>query len=141
MRVAVGVRRAEVVEGAPYQATQRAEWCGPTHRVQRGRGPLQVEELANDCAISEAASHELTTPQQVVSGRLVAALRFADPRVLALVSALVVFRLLPTGSSKRDMRGLLARLLGIAPSTMHPAEGGDRAEVFELAHAVCSRCL
>ena len=47
-----------------------------------------------------------------------AALRFADPRVQAPLSALVVFRLLPAGFANRDLRALLARLLGVAPDTM-----------------------
>ena len=36
----------------------------------------------------------------------------------ALLSALVVFRLLPAGFANRDLRVLLARLLGVAPDTM-----------------------
>jgi hypothetical protein len=61
----------------------------------------------------------VTTPQ-VVDGQRVAALRFADPRVQALLSALVVFRLLPEGFANRDLRALLARLLGVAPDTLTP---------------------
>ncbi len=46
------------------------------------------------------------------------ALRFGDPHVQALLSVLVLFRLLPAGFSNRDLRGHLAPLLGLDPSTM-----------------------
>ena len=78
---------------------------------------LQVERLTHDCAIGEQAFREVTTPR-VVDGQRVAALRFTDPRVQALLTALVVFRLLPEGFVNRDVRALLARLLGVAPDTI-----------------------
>src|SRR5437016_6596595 len=78
---------------------------------------LQVERLTHDCAIGEQAFREVTTPR-VVDGQRVAALRFTDPRVQALLTALVGFRLLPEGFVNRDVRALLARLLGVAPDTM-----------------------
>jgi hypothetical protein len=84
---------------------------------QANRRLLQVERLTHDCVIGEAAFRQVTTPR-VVDGQRVAALRFADPRVRALLGALVVFRLLPAGFANRDLRVLLARLLGVAPDTM-----------------------
>ena len=86
---------------------------------QANRRLLQVERLTHDCAIGADAFRAVTTPQ-VVDGQRVAALRFADPRVQALLSALVVFRLLPEGFANRDLRALLARLLGVTPDTLTP---------------------
>jgi hypothetical protein len=40
-------------------------------------------------------------------------LRFGDPRVQALPSVLVIFRLLPDGFANRDLRVHLAPLLGV----------------------------
>ena len=54
----------------------------------------------------------------IIDGQRGPALRFGDPRVQALLSALVVFRLLPRGFSNRDLRSHLAPLLGIDPSAM-----------------------
>ena len=85
--------------------------------VQANRRLLHVERLTHDCAIGETAFRAVTTPQ-VVDGHRGAALRFADPRVQALLSALVVFRLLPVGFAHRDLRVLLARLLGVTPDPM-----------------------
>ncbi|MGH6691556.1 MAG: hypothetical protein ACREF4_12865, partial [Gammaproteobacteria bacterium] len=46
------------------------------------------------------------------------ALRFLDPRVLALFAALVLFRLLPQGFTARDLRQHVAPLLGLAPDAL-----------------------
>ena len=54
----------------------------------------------------------------VVEGQRASALRFGDPRVQALLSVLVVFRLLPDGFSNRDLRTHLAPLLGLDPEHM-----------------------
>jgi len=84
---------------------------------QANRRLLQVERLTHDCVIGADAFRAVTTPQ-VVDGQRVAALRFADPRLQALLSALVVFRLLPEGFANRDLRATLARLLGVPPDTL-----------------------
>ena len=54
----------------------------------------------------------------MVDGQRVAALRFLDPRVLALFCALVLFRLLPEGFTARDLRQHVAPLLGLAPDAL-----------------------
>jgi hypothetical protein len=48
----------------------------------------------------------------------VPALRFLDPRVLALFMALVVFRLVPEGFTARDLRQHVAPLRGQAPDEL-----------------------
>jgi len=54
----------------------------------------------------------------VAKGQRAPALRFDHPATPALLGCLVVLRLLPLGFSNRDLRELLAALLGLAPSTM-----------------------
>lgn len=49
-----------------------------------------------------------------------AALRFTDARVQVVLAALVVFRLLPEGFRNRELRALVAQLLGVAPDTLTP---------------------
>ncbi len=78
---------------------------------------LDIERLPHDCLIGEDTFTALTRPR-VVQGQRVPALRFADPRVMALLEALVVFRLLPTGFSNRMLREHLAPLLGSGPAPM-----------------------
>jgi hypothetical protein len=86
---------------------------------QANRRLLQVERLSHDCAIGEAAFRTASTPQ-VVDGQRVAALRFTDPRLQTVLSALVVFRLLPEGFRNRELRALVAQLLGVVPDTITP---------------------
>jgi len=45
-------------------------------------------------------------------------MRLTDPRVQALLTAILIFRLLPRGFTNRDLRAHLAPLLGRDPSTM-----------------------
>ena len=78
-----------------------------------------VQRLSHDCQIGEDAFRQVTRPQ-VVQGQRVSALSFADPRVQALLSVLVLFCLLPQGFANKEVRERLALLLGLDPSTMTP---------------------
>lgn len=80
---------------------------------------LDVQSLSHDCALGEAAFQQLNRPA-VVNQQRVAAIRFADPTVQALLSVLVMFCLLPQGFRNRDLRGHLAALLGEKPEQMTP---------------------
>jgi hypothetical protein len=84
---------------------------------QANRRLLAIERLSHDCLIGEATFTALTRPK-VVHNQRVPALRFADPRVMALLDALVVFRLSPAGFTTRMFREHLAPLLGSAPASM-----------------------
>ena len=52
------------------------------------------------------------------TGQRTAGLRFAEARAQALLSALLVFRLLPHGFTNRDLRALTAQLLGKHPDQL-----------------------
>jgi len=52
------------------------------------------------------------------TGTRIPGLRFTDRRAQALLHALLMFRLLPHGFANRDLRALLAPLLGLAPGTI-----------------------
>ncbi len=80
-----------------------------------------VQTLSHDCQIGEDAFRQVTQPQ-VVAGQRVSALPFADPRVQALLSVLVLFCLLPQGFANKDVRERLALLLGLDPSAMTPGK-------------------
>ncbi len=81
---------------------------------QANRRLLHVQALSHNCLLGEEAFQQVNQPQ-TVSGQRVAALRFTDPRVQALFSALVAFRLLPQGFANHELRVLLAPLLGLLP--------------------------
>jgi len=78
---------------------------------------LEIERVSHDCLIGEDVFRTLTQPT-VVAGRRVPALRFADPRVMALLDAVVVCRLAPAGFSNRMLREHMAPLLGPTPALM-----------------------
>ena len=71
--------------------------------------------------IGEDAFHRVNEPVEV-DGQRASGLRFADVAVQALLSALLVFRLLPRGFSNRDLRDHWAPLLGKAPDDMTPGQ-------------------
>jgi hypothetical protein len=86
---------------------------------QANRRLLDVQRISHDCMLAEDAFRQVTQPIEV-QGQRASALRFADPYVLALLSTLLLFRLLPQGFSNRQLREHLAPLLGERPSDMPP---------------------
>ena len=88
---------------------------------QANRRLLDVQTISQDCALGEDAFRQVNEPVQV-NGQRASALRFADAPVQALLSALLVFRLLPRGFSNRDLRDHWAPLLGRAPEALTPGQ-------------------
>jgi hypothetical protein len=84
---------------------------------QANRRLLDVQRLSHDCAIGDVTVDQVHRPV-LVEGQRAPALRFLDPRVLALFWALVVFRLLPEGFTARDLRQHVAPLLGLGPDAL-----------------------
>lgn len=79
---------------------------------QANRRLLGVQRLSHDPARGREVFAAVNDPIISPEGTRVAGLRFADPRVHALLSALLVFRLLPNGFTNSDLRSLAAELLG-----------------------------
>jgi len=84
---------------------------------QANRRLLQVEQISHDCILTEEMFQRVNRPIQVEAQRA-SALRFADPQVQALWNALLLFQLLPTGFSNRNLRENLAPLLGQQPTDL-----------------------
>src|SRR5207302_4534003 len=82
---------------------------------------LNVQRLSHDGLIGEVAFRRVNEPV-VVDGQRASALRFADPLVQALFSALLVFRLLPRGFSNRELRDHWAPLVGRASQSITPGQ-------------------
>jgi hypothetical protein len=78
---------------------------------------LKVERLSHDCILSEdifqAVNRPVTAGCQRASG-----LRFAEPRVHALLQALILFRQLAQGFRAADLRQHLASLSGCNPAAI-----------------------
>jgi hypothetical protein len=77
---------------------------------------LHVESLSHDCLIGEDQLHAVTSPVLVEHQRA-PGLRFGDARVHALMHALCLFALAPTGFRHREFRDHVAQLLSRAPDT------------------------
>jgi hypothetical protein len=72
---------------------------------------LDAERLNHACSLEPARFERLQQPI-VLGNRRVAALRFGDLRVHALLQAISHFTLVPEGFQNRDLRPLVAALLG-----------------------------
>jgi hypothetical protein len=83
------------------------------------RRVLQVEQLTHDCHIGAQAFDKLQQPAEV-DGQHVSALPFGQQRVQALLTVLLLFCLQPQGFRNRQLRPLLAQLLGFAESQIRP---------------------
>lgn len=78
---------------------------------------LDVQRIGHDCHIGQDAFDQIHRPTEC-DGQRAAALRFGDPRVLALLGALVLFRLLPLGFRNRDLREHVASLSAVPSETV-----------------------
>ncbi len=89
--------------------------CG----FQANRRLLRVQTLSHDCMIGEEVFSAVTRPVER-DGQRGPALRFGDPRVMALMSALCLFLNLPNGFRNAELRANVAQLLGIDPADLKP---------------------
>ena len=78
---------------------------------------LDVQKITQDCSLGEAAFRQVTQPV-VVQEQRVAGLRYADPRVQALLSGLLGFMLLVRGFTNHQLRARVAALLGQPPDSL-----------------------
>jgi hypothetical protein len=79
---------------------------------------LAAQTLSHDPITGASALARVTDPVITGTGTRIAGLRLTDPRSLALLSVLCVFRLLPHGFTNADLRRHLAPLLGKEPGHM-----------------------
>ncbi len=84
---------------------------------QANRRLPDVQTISQDCAVGEEVFRQVTQPREV-DGQRASALRYGEACVLALLSALLVFRLLARGFCNRELREHLAPLLGEDPSAL-----------------------
>jgi hypothetical protein len=73
---------------------------------------LEVERVADGAMPRPSLLERLQLPTHSPTGQRISALRFGDPRVHALFGALCRFSHLPDGFHNRDLRPLVAALLG-----------------------------
>jgi len=74
---------------------------------------LHAQTISHDPIIGDTVFNHITQPA-VIDGQRVAGLRFGDRRVHALLAAIVINRLGPNGFSNRDLKDMVADLLGVS---------------------------
>jgi hypothetical protein len=79
---------------------------------------LGVQRLSHNPIRAAEAFAAVHDPIITDTGHRIAGIRLGDHRAHALLQALLVFRLLPHGFLNRDLRGLLAGLLGKTPDQL-----------------------
>jgi hypothetical protein len=79
---------------------------------------LSVQRLSHNPIRAEQAFTAVHDPIVTDTGQRIAGIRLGDRRAHALLQALQAFRLLPHGFLNRDLRGLLASLLGKTPDQL-----------------------
>jgi hypothetical protein len=102
---------------------------------QVNRKLLEVECVSHHCVLTQEALDRLQCPSVEVSQR-VSALRFGDPRVMALFQALTAFTHLPRGFRNRDLRPQVAALLGRAYTPAQMTYDLRRLRLKGLIHRI-----
>jgi hypothetical protein len=83
---------------------------------------LDVQHLSHDPITGADAFTAITQPARTPTGEHIPGLRFADPRAHALLGALCTHRLHLDGFTNRDLRPVIAQLLGKPPDTITTAQ-------------------
>jgi hypothetical protein len=74
---------------------------------------LEVERVSHNSGLSGDSIQRVVQPTVTENGEKAPSLKFGQPRVMALFLALTLFQHLIDGFHNRDLRGLVADLLGI----------------------------
>lgn len=82
---------------------------------------LRVQTISRDCALSDDQFQRHQKPLEL-KGQRAPALRFAEPRVQALMHLLVLFVLYPCGFRNREVREQFCSLLGVDPNQWSPGK-------------------
>jgi hypothetical protein len=108
-----------------------------THLRDLGQGVnrklLEVERVSHQCVLTQEALDRLQHPT-VETGQRASALRFGDPRVMALCQAITGFTHLPRGFHNRDLRPQVEALLGRPYSTAQMTNDRRRLRLKGLIH-------
>ena len=78
---------------------------------------LDTIRVGQGCVLASPAIERVAQPTLTEDGRRAPALRFGDPRVMALTGALCLNLFAVTGVTNKSLRALTARLLGTSYST------------------------
>ncbi len=120
-----------------FYVTKGVEQLGYLRDLGDGvnRRLLEVERVSHTCVLTQDALDRLQQPT-LEAGQRVAALRFGDPRVMAVLQALTGFTHLPRGFHNRDLRPHVAALLGRPYSAAQMTYDLRRLRLKGLIHRI-----
>ena len=131
--------RTETTVNNPMDFDIRKGIDNLTHLRDLGQGVnrklLEVERVSHHCTLTQDALDRLQWPS-VETGQRVSALRFGDPRVMALCQAISGFVHLPRGFRNRDLRPRVAALLGRSYSAAQMTYDLRRLRLKGLIHRI-----
>jgi hypothetical protein len=102
---------------------------------QVNRKLLEAERVSHQCVLTQHALDRLQRPT-VEAGQRTSALRFGDPRVMALFQAITAFTHLPRGFRNRDLRPHVEALLGHPYSASQMTYDLRRLRLKGLIHRI-----
>ncbi len=102
---------------------------------QVNRKLLEVERVSHQCVLTQDALDRLQQPT-VEAGQRTSALRFGDPRGMALCQAITGFAHLPRGFHNRDLRRPIEALLGRPYSAAQMTYDLRRLRLKGLIHRI-----
>jgi hypothetical protein len=102
---------------------------------QVNRKLLEVERVSHQCVLTQDALDRLQHPT-IEAGQRTSALRFGDPRVMAVFQALTTFAHLPRGFRNRELRPHVEALLGHPYSASQMSYDLRRLRLKGLIHRV-----
>ncbi len=83
---------------------------------------LDVQRVSQACTLSQEQVERVVQPTVTADGQRAPALRFGDPRVMALLAALLLFLYLPHGLTHRTLRPQIAAYLGVPREGYSPGQ-------------------
>lgn len=102
---------------------------------QTNRKLLEVQRVSHHCVLTQEALDRLQQPT-LEAGQRASALRFGNPRVMALFQALTGFSHLPRGFHNRDLRPQVQALLGHPYSVAQMTYDLPRLRLKGLIHRI-----
>jgi hypothetical protein len=97
---------------------------------------LDTMRVGQGCVLASPAIERIAQPTIDDGGRRAPALRFGDPRVMALAGALCLSLFAVTGITNKSLRACVARLLGTSYSTSRMTYDLRRLRLKGLIHRV-----
>jgi hypothetical protein len=83
---------------------------------------LEQEQLSQDCFVSLQEMRQLGQSTQTEDGQRASALRFGDPRTMAILEALACQMYIPTEIGNRTLRTIVAQCLQVEPRSYSSAQ-------------------